>query len=128
MTSVKRTQRKYVQKAYRVRNWREYETGLRARGSLTVWLGLTDGKLANWNSPRPTRRKPGRQRQYSNHVIETTVTLGLVFGLASRQTEGFLRSLRIPDDLEHRFRAKVNTHSGQVEHRFREGEHRFRPS
>ena len=58
MTSFKRTQRKYVQKAYRVRNWREYETGLRARGSLTVWLGLTDGKLANWNSPRPTRRKP----------------------------------------------------------------------
>ena len=78
---------------YRVRNWREYETGLRARGSLTVWLGLTDGKLAHWNSPRPTRRKPGRQRKYSNHAIETTVTLGLVFGLASRQTEGFLRSL-----------------------------------
>ena len=50
MTSVKRTQRKDVQKAYRIRNWREYETGLRARGSLTVWLGLTDGKLANWNS------------------------------------------------------------------------------
>ena len=48
MTSFKRTQRKYVQKAYRVRNWREYETGLRACGSLTVWLGLTDGKLANW--------------------------------------------------------------------------------
>ena len=93
MTSFKRTQRKYVQKAYRVRNWREYETGLCARGSLTVWLGLTDGKLANWNSPRPTRRKPGRQRKYSNHAIETTVTLGLVFGLASRQTEGFLRSL-----------------------------------
>ena len=92
MTSFKRTQRKYVQKAYRVRNWREYETGLRARGSLTVWLGLTDGKLANWNSPRPTRRKPGRQRKYSHHAIETTVTLGLVFGLASRQTEGFLRS------------------------------------
>ena len=93
MTSVKRTQRKYVQKAYRVGNWREYETGLRARGSLTVWLGLTDGKLANWNSPRPTRRTPGRQRQYSNHAIETTVTLGLVFGRASRQTEGVLRSL-----------------------------------
>ena len=93
MTSFKRTQRKYAQKAYRVRNWREYETGLRARGSLTVWLGLTDGKLANWNSPRPTRRKPGRQRKYSNHAIETTVTLGLVFGLTSRQTEGFLRSL-----------------------------------
>ena len=54
MTSVTRPQRKYVQKASRVRNGREYETGLRARGRLTVWLGLTDGKLANWHSPRPT--------------------------------------------------------------------------
>ena len=93
MTSFKRPQRKSVQQTYRVRNWQEYETGLRARGSLTVWLGLTDGKLANWNSPRPKRRRPGRQRTYSNHAIETTVTLGVVFGLASRQTEGFLRSL-----------------------------------
>ena len=90
MTSFKRTQRKYVQKAYRVRNWREHETGLRARGNLTVWLGLTDGKLANWNSPRPTRRKPGRQRKYSNHAIETTVTLGSAMrarGLASQRVE-----------------------------------------
>ena len=76
MTSFKRTQRKYVQKAYRVRNWREYETGLRARGSLTVWLGLTDGKLANWNSPRPTRRKPGRQRKYWRWCAETSVRRG----------------------------------------------------
>ena len=45
MTSFKRTQRKYVQKAYRVRNWREYETGLRARGSLTV------GGTVNLTSP-----------------------------------------------------------------------------
>ncbi len=37
--------------------------------------------------------KPGRQRKYSNHAIETAVTLGMVFRLASRQTEGFLRSL-----------------------------------
>jgi len=89
MSQFKRTQRKYVQKAYRVRNWREYETGLRDRGSLTVWISLSDGKLVNWDAPRT--RKPGRQRKYSNHAIETAVTLGLVFGLASRQTEGFLR-------------------------------------
>ena len=119
MTSFKRTQRKYVQKAYRVRNWREYETGLRARGSLTVWLGLTDGKLANWNSPRPTRRKPGRQRKYSNHAIETTVTLGLVFGLASRQTEGFLRSrltlLNLDNDVpDHSTISRRKARLGQV--------------
>ena len=35
MSIFKRTQRKYVKKAYRVRNWREYEAGLRNRGSLT---------------------------------------------------------------------------------------------
>ena len=29
MTSFKRTQRKYVQKAYRVRNWREWVRGSR---------------------------------------------------------------------------------------------------
>ena len=28
MSIFKRTQRKYVKKAYRVRNWREYEAGL----------------------------------------------------------------------------------------------------
>jgi hypothetical protein len=82
-----------VQKVYRVRNWSEYEAGLRNCGSLTAWLSLSDGKLANWDAPRPKKKKPGRQRKYSNHAIETAVTLGMVFHLASRQAEGFLRSL-----------------------------------
>ncbi len=93
MSIFKRTQWKYVNKAYRVRNWREYEAGLRDRGSLTVWIALTDGKLVNWDAPQPRRRKPGRQRKYSNHAIETAVTLGMVFHLSSRQSEGLLRSL-----------------------------------
>ena len=69
------------------------EAGLRNRGSLTVWISLTAGKLVNWDAPRPRRRKPGRQRKYSNHAIETAVTLGMVFHLSSRQSEGLLRSL-----------------------------------
>ena len=73
MSIFKCTQRKYVKKAYRVRNWREYEAGLRNRGSLTVWISLTAGKLVNWDAPRPRRRKPGRQRKYSNHAIETAL-------------------------------------------------------
>jgi len=93
MSVFKRSQRNYVKKAYCVRNWREYEAGLRDRGSLTVWISLTDGKLANWDAPRPKTRNPGRQRKYSNHAIETATALGMVFRLASRQTEGFLRSL-----------------------------------
>ena len=67
--------------------------GLRNRGSLTVWISLTASKLVNWDAPRPRRRKPGRQRKYSNHAIETAVTLGMVFHLSSRQSEGLLRSL-----------------------------------
>ncbi len=93
MSHFKRNQRKYVKKAYRVRNWCEYEAGLRNRGSLTVWISLTDGNLENWDAPKPKRRKPGRQRKYSNHSIETAVTVGQVFHLASRQSEGLLRSL-----------------------------------
>ena len=96
MSIFKRTQRKYVKKAYRVRNWREYEAGLRNRGSLTVWISLTAGKLVNWDAPRPRKRKPGRQRKYSNHAIETAVTLGMVFHLSSRQSEGLLRFLPVP--------------------------------
>jgi hypothetical protein len=93
MSQFRRSQHKYVKKAYRVRNWPEYEAGLRDRGSLTVWISITGGKLANWDAVRSKKRKPGRQRRYSDHAIETAVTLGLVFRLASRQTEGFLRSL-----------------------------------
>ena len=53
MSSFKRRQQKHVKKAYRVRNWPEYEAGLRARGSLTVWLSLSDeGELKTGMRPR----------------------------------------------------------------------------
>lgn len=93
MSTFKRSQQKYVKERYRVRNWREYEAGLRKRGSLTVWISITDGKLANWDANTPTKTRPGRRRKYSRQAIETSVTLGMVFHLASRQAEGFLRSL-----------------------------------
>ena len=92
MSYFKRTQSKYVKKAYRVRNWSEYEAGLRERGSLTVWISMREGRLVNWDAPRPKHRKPGRQPKYSNHAIETAITVGMVYGLPSRQTEGFLGS------------------------------------
>ena len=93
MSKFKRSQQKYVKKTYRVRNWREYEAGLRSRGDLTVWIGFTGGILPNWDAPNPRKNRPGRRSKYSDHAIETSVTLGMVLHLASRQTEGFLRSL-----------------------------------
>ncbi len=77
MSDFKRSQQKYVKKVYRVRNWRQYEAGLCNRGSLMLWISLSDGKLANWDAKKPAKRKPGRQRKYSNYAIETAVTLGI---------------------------------------------------
>ena len=48
MQSPKRPQYKYAKSRYRVRNWGEYETGLRRRGDLTVWL--SDEALDAWRA------------------------------------------------------------------------------
>src|SRR5580693_5921768 len=74
---------------YRVTNWAEYDASLRRRGSLTVWF--TDEAIAAWQAePRTT---PGGQRHYSALAISTSLTTGLVFGLALRQTEGLIGSV-----------------------------------
>ena len=74
---------------YQVRNWPEYERGLVRRGDLTLWLSV--GAIAAW-TPAPGGRRGG-QRKFSDHAIETALTLRLVFGLPLRQAEGFLRSV-----------------------------------
>jgi hypothetical protein len=45
----KRTQQKYTKQRYRVRNWREYEAGLRKRGDLTLWF--SEEAIAAWRAP-----------------------------------------------------------------------------
>lgn len=47
--------------------------------------------MSSWQAPKRTTR--GGQPRYSNLAIETALTLGLVFGLPLRQTEGFLTSV-----------------------------------
>lgn len=74
---------------FKVRNWAEHEAGLRQRGSLTLWM--TPEALSSWPAPKRTTR--GGQPRYSDLAIETTLTLGLVFGRRLRQTEGFLASV-----------------------------------
>ena len=74
---------------HRVTNWAEYDTALRQRGSLTVWL--TDAAIASWRAvPRTTR---GGQPDYSALAILTALTLRAVFRLALRQTEGLIGSI-----------------------------------
>ena len=82
---------------YRVRNWREYEQGLRARGDVTIWF--SEKAIANWVSRSTGRR--GGQRLYSNLAIETSLTLRTVFELPLRQTDGFVGSLLGMLSLDH---------------------------
>jgi hypothetical protein len=84
-----RDQLKHTKKQYRVRNWREYEAGLRKRGDLTIWF--SEEALRDWHAA--VGAKPGGQRHYSETAIETALTVRAVYGLALRQTEGFLRSV-----------------------------------
>ena len=106
----KRSQLKYTKQRYRVRNWPQYESGLRKRGDLTLWFA--EDVIAAWRAP--ATNKAGAQPVYSDLAIETALTVRLVYGLALRQTEGFLQSvsrllaldLRIPDHTTLSRRAK----------------------
>ena len=74
---------------YRIRNWPEYDAGLKRRGDLTLWLD--EDAIAGWQAPR--RTTPGGQPSYSDLAIELVLMLRLVFHLALRQAEGFVASL-----------------------------------
>ena len=87
MKYPKRSQYKHAkQKKYHVRNWAEYNQGLRRRGDLTVWFD--EEAIANWKADKTG--KPGGQRVYSDMAIETGLVVRMVYKLAYRQTEGYL--------------------------------------
>lgn len=76
--------------SYRIRNWSEYNAGLKQRGSLTFWLD--EAVLSTWlvETPRGSR---GATQTYSDVAIATFETLKAVYRQAGRQTEGLLKSL-----------------------------------
>ena len=84
-----RRQKKHTKKAYRIRNWREYERALQRRGDLTLWL--SEDAIRAWRQRGP--RRPGGQTVYSRTAIEAALTVRVVYSLGLRQTEGFLRSV-----------------------------------
>jgi hypothetical protein len=74
---------------YRVNNWAEYDKSLVQRGDITLWISVD--AITSWK-PTPTGQR-GAQRKFSDHAIETALTLRLIFKLPLRQAEGFLRSV-----------------------------------
>ncbi len=63
---------------HRVTNWAEYDAGLRARGSLTVWF--TPEAVEAWKAEPRTGR--GGRPAYSALAIATALTPPAVFRLA----------------------------------------------
>lgn len=73
--------------SYKTRNWRDYNIALKQRGSLTIWF---DPDMA-WEA-NPTGKR-GRQNTYSDAAVQTCLTMKVLFGMALRQTTGFVGSL-----------------------------------
>jgi transposase len=78
--------------AFKVRNWPEYEAGLRRRGSLTLWI--EDAALGHWQT-----FGPGGQARYKDAAIQTTLMVRTAFRLGLRQTEGLMASVLTLMDL-----------------------------
>jgi IS5 family transposase len=75
---------------YRIRNWSEYNASLKKRGSLTIWV--SPEAVENWTTDELTG-EPGASPTYTDLAIETMATVQAVYGLAGRQTQGFLQSV-----------------------------------
>jgi hypothetical protein len=73
--------------AYKTKNWPAYNEALKRRGSLTIWF---DPSMI-WEAA-PTGKR-GRQPDYSEAAIQTLLTMKVLFGMALRQTTGFVESL-----------------------------------
>ena len=71
-----------------------YNEALKRRGSLTIWF---DPAMA-WEAA-PTGKR-GRQPDYSDAAIQICLTMKVLFGMALRQTTGFVESLLQLIDLD----------------------------
>lgn len=79
-----------AKKAYRVRNWKDYNKALVQRGSLTFWF--SEATVKSWTCDRRKKQR-GRQRYYADIAILTALTLRQLYRLPLRTTEGLLLSL-----------------------------------
>ena len=81
------SQSQHSKPRYRTTNWKQYNAALKARGSLTIWLD----KGMSWFAAASGKR--GRSPQFSDAAIQFCLTIKNLFGLALRQTTGFVQSL-----------------------------------
>jgi IS5 family transposase len=76
---------------YKVRNWQQYNEGLKQRGSLNLWISADI--VLQWKHQQQGIKRRGGQCQYSSLAVELCLMLRKVYNLPLRQTEGFVRSI-----------------------------------
>jgi hypothetical protein len=74
---------------YKLRNWSAYNKGLRERGNITLWLS-SEAQLG-WYACSTGKR--GHPPVYSDLAITAGLTIGAMFRLPLRATQGFVDSL-----------------------------------
>lgn len=87
---LKYHQQTFTAMSYRIRNWSEYNAGLKQRGSLTFWID--ESVLQEWIDPYLSGKR-GASNSYSDLAILTMATVKSVYRLAGRQCQGFLESI-----------------------------------
>ncbi|MCU0905722.1 MAG: IS5 family transposase, partial [Tabrizicola sp.] len=80
--------------AYKTRTWPAHNKALKRCGSRTIWCD----PAMTWEA-EPTGKR-GRQPDYSDAAIQTCLTMKVLFGMAFRQTTGFVESLLQLIDLD----------------------------
>ncbi len=81
-----------IKPRYRTTNEKQYNAALKVRDSLTVWL---DKRMA-WFAAASGKR--GRSPKFSDAAIQFCLTIKNLFGLALRQSMGFIESFCICQD------------------------------
>ena len=76
-----------VSPTHKTTNWAYHNAALKRRRSLTVWFDLE----MNWDAEASGKR--GRSRTFSDAAIQTCLTMKVLFGMALRQTTGFVEIL-----------------------------------
>jgi hypothetical protein len=69
-----------------IRSFVFYNEALKRRGSLTIWF---DPEMTWGGAPTGKR---GRTPDYPDGAIQTCLTMKVLFGMALRQTTGFVES------------------------------------
>ena len=82
---------KVSKQKYKLTNWSEYNSSLRRRGEIDVWLSLE--AISKWYESDRTHDGTGTPRLYTDFAIITCHEIRQVYRQPLRQCQGFINSL-----------------------------------